>query len=79
MCHQVDKILRSDSLLVLGKFAWQKFRSRHRRRDWGLILGIAIWWLVNVVSFHPLSKQMKTDSNLHLGCSSVNRCRGLDL
>jgi hypothetical protein len=49
----VDKILRADSLMVLGKFAWRKFWSRHPRRDWGLILGIAIWWLVNVVSFHP--------------------------
>lgn len=47
---EVDKILRADSLMVLGKFAWRKFWSRHLCRDWGLILGIAIWWLVNVAA-----------------------------
>ncbi|KAH6661634.1 hypothetical protein B0J14DRAFT_496881 [Halenospora varia] len=49
---KVDKILRADSLTVLGElfmtYIWRNVRSCHLFRDWGLILGIAIWWSAQV-------------------------------
>jgi hypothetical protein len=50
----VDKILRAESLLELGKLALGKITLSCPPGDLGLILGIIAWIIINVVSLYSL-------------------------